>query len=275
MAHSDTARERDLAPAVTRAVRLLQLLADRVGEPQALADLARELDVAKSSVSNICGVLESAGMIRRAGVGYELDARTVEFGAAYLRGVDPIREFYRFCEGSQFLVNEVVQIAMLDGTDVIYLARHEGQAPLRLSANTGDRFPAAPTAVGQALLAHLPRSDVERRFAHPDAFPRRTPQSTPDLATLQTKLDAVRERGYAVDDNEMHPGIYGIAMWVPPRTVNATPLAVGASLFTAAMTTTTRAGVVSELRALATVMSYPYRAEALFPDEDASSVFEE
>ena len=53
---------------------------------------------------------------------------------------------------------------MLDGTEVLYLARYEGRSRFRLAANIGDRFPAALTATGQALLAGLPPAEVARRF---------------------------------------------------------------------------------------------------------------
>lgn len=257
----DTTGERDLAPAVTRAIRVLQLLSDSWGEPQSLSDIARDLDAAKSSTSNVCVALETAGMIRRADTGFVLGPRTVEFGAAYLRTVDPVREFYRFCESSRFLLHEVVQVAMLEGTDVIYLARHEGQAPLRLSANIGDRFPAAPTALGNAMLAQLPPEEVAERFSDEDAFPRRTRSSTTSLDQLQRKLSQARDRGYAVDDGEVHPGIYGIAVHIPPRTSSAAPLAVGASLMSEGLTDARRAGVVAELRELATLMTNPLRAD--------------
>lgn len=268
MTDSTAPAERDLAPAVTRSIKVLQLLADSWGEPRPLSDIARTLEAAKSSTSNICIALEAAGMIRRADTGFVLGPRTLEFGAAYLRTVDPVREFYRFCESSRFLVHEVVQVAMLEGTDVIYLARHEGNAPLRLSANIGDRFPAAPTALGNAMLAQLLAEEIAERFATEEAFPRRTSRTTRTLGQLQRKLEQARDRGYAIDDGEVHPGIYGVAVPVPPRSNSAAPLAVGASLLSEELTDARREGVVAELRELATLMTNPLRAAATTNPED-------
>ena len=64
---NDTAR--DPAPAVTRALRVLELLEQSGGAPLTLSDLARALGAAKSSTSNICAVLEDGGMIRRVEAG--------------------------------------------------------------------------------------------------------------------------------------------------------------------------------------------------------------
>jgi DNA-binding IclR family transcriptional regulator len=68
-----------------------------------------------------------------------------------LHSFDQVQEFYhKICSGSSVLSHEALQIAVLGSVDVLYLARH-GRAPLRLTATIGDRFPAALTAVGNAL----------------------------------------------------------------------------------------------------------------------------
>ena len=59
----DAARERDPAPAVTRALRILGLLAESAGVPQSLSDIARALGIAKSSTANLCQVLEDGAIV--------------------------------------------------------------------------------------------------------------------------------------------------------------------------------------------------------------------
>jgi hypothetical protein len=58
-------------------------------------------------------------------------AEPVELGGAFLTGFDQIREFYRVCEDSEVLRRQLVQIAMLDGARVLYLAVHEGRSDSR------------------------------------------------------------------------------------------------------------------------------------------------
>ena len=222
--------ERDPAPAVTRALAILDILAGSAGRPMSLSELARGLRAAKSSTLNVMSVLEAGRLVQRRDGGYALGRRTVELGGAYLATFDQVREFYRLCAESSVLSHELVQIAILDGTDVLYLARHEGRAPLRLSAGIGDRFPAALTAVGNALLALLTQEEVARRFAHTDAFPRRTEKSTATIDDLQAKLSLARDRGYAVDEGEVHPSVVGIAAAVPARQSSETSFAIGVSL---------------------------------------------
>jgi DNA-binding IclR family transcriptional regulator len=223
------AAESSLAPAVSRAVRILSLLADSRGVPRPLTEIARALGAAKSSTSNVCAVLADAGLIQRRDTGYVLGRRTVELGGAYLAGFDQVREFYRICARSPVLGRELVQIAVLDGTDVLYLARHEGRAPLRLTAGIGDRFPAALTAVGNALLAALPPEEVDARYAGAPGIPRLTDRSTQTLEALRAKLEATRARGHALDEGEVFPNVVGLALTVPARHSGEQTLAIGVS----------------------------------------------
>ena len=149
---------------MTRAAAILDALEAAGGEPLGVSDLARSLGIAKSSTSHLCQALEDARLIQRRENGYVLGRRTIELAGAYLAGFDEVRSFYELCARTAALREHVVQIAMLDGTDVLYLARYEGRSRFRLAANIGERFPAALTATGQALLAALPPAEVTRRF---------------------------------------------------------------------------------------------------------------
>jgi DNA-binding IclR family transcriptional regulator len=242
---------------VARALNILRLLEGAEGEPIPLVDIAKGIGAAKSSTSNLCQVLEDGGMILRTPTGYTLGPRTVELGGAYIAGFNQIREFYAFCTASPLLSHEVVQIAMLDGTDVLYLARHEGRAPLRLSASIGSRFPAAPTAVGNALLTTLSDTEISARFTGPQHFPRRTEHSVQTLDALLRKIRLARERGYATDDNEVHLGVYGVAVVLPPWASGDQTLALGASLMAAAATDTFLESIIEELRQAVRHLSNP------------------
>lgn len=249
--------ERTPAPAVTRALQILTLLEHADGEPMVLGDIARGIGAAKSSTSNLCQVLEDGGMIARTASGYLLGRRTVELGGAYIARFNQIREFYDYCTSSPLLGHEVVQIAMLDGTDVLYLARHEGRAPMRLSASIGSRFPAAPTAVGNALLTTLSDNEIAARFAGPQHFPRRTDRSVQTLDGLLRKIRRARTVGYAVDDNEVHPGVYGVAVVLPPWASGDQHLAMGASLMSVQASDEFVESIVGELRLAVEQLSNP------------------
>ena len=142
-----------------------------------LSDLARELGIPKSSTSNLLLALEEARLISRQGAEFTLGRKLVELGAAYLSRLDEVQEFYRFCEQAPTLSGETVRIAMLDGTNVIYLARYEGHPAVRLTSNIGDKMPVSLCAVGKALIARLHDHDIDAMFADDAELPVLTPKS--------------------------------------------------------------------------------------------------
>jgi len=86
-----------LAPAVTRAAAILDLLAENGGVAAGPSELARRLGLPKSSIANVCGALADAGLVRRVGTGFALGRRLAELGGAYLATIDLVREFYDAC----------------------------------------------------------------------------------------------------------------------------------------------------------------------------------
>ena len=156
-----------LAPAVTRASRLLDLLAESGGEPVGPSELARRLGLPKSSIANICGALADAGLVRRIGTGFALGRRLAELGGAYLASVDQVQEFYEASRRLRAGSEETVQFAVLDGLEVTYLARHDGRQPVQLTSGIGRRLPAFSTATGKAALASL--SEPWTEFASIDS----------------------------------------------------------------------------------------------------------
>jgi len=218
-----------LAPAVARAVGVLDFLARSQGRPQPLTSIARAIGAAKSSTSNVVSVLVETDMVRRHGDGYVLGRRTAELGGAYLAGFNEVDEFYRLCGESPALSRELAQLAVLDGTDVQYLARREGSTSMRLTARVGQRLPATLTAVGNAMLAHLPAESLDRILETVVLPEPMTERSITSVGELRRAIDATRERGYAIDDGGVFPHVFGVAVAVRGASEDA-PFAIGVSM---------------------------------------------
>ena len=244
------------APAVTRAIRVLDLLADARGAPRTLTEIARELGLAKSSVSNLCAALEDGGLVRRSSAGYLLGRRTVDLGSAFLAGFNQIREFYRVCEESEVLRHQLVQIALLDGAQVLYLAVHEGRQRFPMSASVGDRYPASVTAVGTALLSELTPAQVAELYWDSTNLVGFTKKSTSTLTELQEKLERTRERGYAIDDGEVHPTVLGLAIPIPGGSGDPS-FAIGVSIVHPTGSTDERETILTALHGAATTLTRP------------------
>ena len=96
-ARDEVAESESLAPAVTRAGAILDLLAESAGQAPGPSELARRLGLPKSSIANICNALAEIGLVQRIGTGFTLGRKLAELGGAYLASVDQVQEFYHAC----------------------------------------------------------------------------------------------------------------------------------------------------------------------------------
>ncbi|MFL5679044.1 MAG: IclR family transcriptional regulator [Chloroflexota bacterium] len=246
-----------LAPAVTRAAAILDALAEDGAAPLALSDLARRLGLPKSSVANICSALLDAGLIRRAGAGFGLGRRLAELGGSYLATVDEVQEFYDLADRLPVASEETTQLALLDGLDVTYLARHDGRQPIRLASEIGRRLPASCTALGKAALASLEPADLTDRLRGVEVLPALTSKSHRRVADLLDDLDEVRRRGYAIDDEETAEGVICLGVAIPRPRSGDEPHGVSVTLLKVRAEPGRVEALVADLRRLARQLANP------------------
>ena len=260
-ADSDDRIGRDPAPAVSRAIRLLGLLAEAPA-PMTLTELAGGLALAKSSTANLCAALENADMVERVNGGFRLGRHVAELGGAFAAQFNQVREFYDVCESSPTLAGELVQLAILDGVDALYLARHEGSRAVRFGTPLGSRLPAALSATGRALLARRSDDDVVALFGADVVFPDLTGHGPLALDELRTKLQSARERGYAVDEDESFAGVFGVAVALEGWAPSDPDIGLGVAIPLAEATPERVDAVATALMAAAAALTNPFSEAA-------------
>jgi DNA-binding IclR family transcriptional regulator len=253
----DAGAAESLAPAVTRAAAILDVLAEDGAVALGPSELARRLGLPKSSIANICGALADVGLVRRVGTGFALGRRLAELGGAYLVAVDMVQEFYEAARNLPTASEETVQLAILDGLEMTYLARHDGRQPVRLTSQIGRRLPATSTATGKAALASLDPRELDLRLASVTELPAATANAHRTVDALRADLDDVRSRGYAIDDEETMVGVvcYGIA--IPGRQPGEGPNAASITLLKVRATADRVPLLVADLHALADALVDP------------------
>ncbi len=244
-------------PAVTRAAAILAALADAKGRPLSVSELARQLGLPKSSTANLCLALESERLVSRTDAGFRLGRRLVELGGAYLSTIDQVQEFYAACRRQPTISGLTARVAVLDGLDVLYLARYDGTQPIRLTANIGDRFPANCTATGKALLAAIDPGALEERLRGRRTLAGLTPKSITDPAGLRAALVEVRAAGYGIDDEETTPGVSCIAIVVPGFRTDSEPFAISVTTMASHLADPLRSVLLAELRTVGSSLNNP------------------
>jgi IclR family transcriptional regulator, blcABC operon repressor len=199
-------------PAVLKAVQIMDALA-KAGAALSLANLTKQLGLPKSSLLSLCNSLCETGLTHRTEHGtYELGNRVLEFANAYLRTTDITKEFVNALDEMRELRElreEGVVLAVLDGTDAVYVACRNGTQPLGVTYRIGMRLPAACTATGKAILSTIPENQLKHLYRGVTLHAL-TPHSHTRLKSLADDLAGIRLRGYALDNEETREGMYCI-----------------------------------------------------------------
>ncbi len=245
------------APAVVRAVAVLDALAASPDGALTLSEVARSLGIAKSSASAVCHALEQGGLVRRDDLGYTLGRKLVELGGAYLARLDHVAEFHDLCARSSVFRHETLRLSVLAGVDTLCLARYEGHPAVRLTSSIGDRTPASASAQGKALLAQFDDAEVERLYCGVERLPQLTRASRRSVSRLLRDLADARGAGYAVDEGESVEHVVGMAVAVPTRGVRSPLLAVSVTTLDTRATPERRAVWAAELQRFAHALGNP------------------
>jgi DNA-binding IclR family transcriptional regulator len=151
-----------------------------------------------------------------------------------------------------------------------YLARHDGRQQVRLTSGIGRRLPATVTATGKAALASIDERELERRLAGVGDLPAFTPKSIRSVEAFRTEIRRVRERGYAIDDEETVEGVVCFGVAIPARRPGEGPYAASVTLLKARATTERVPSIVTDLHTLAQRLSDPMRASKRSDGRDGS-----
>ncbi|MER7463692.1 IclR family transcriptional regulator [Streptomyces sp. NPDC097981] len=190
--------------ALEKSMRILEAVAAH-GGPHRLTDVVAAAAVPKSSTFRILASLIEQGFVRleggaRYGVGPRLRTLSALVGEGEPQSIGRILGELREAAG------HTVHLALHSGETLTYIRKLEGDHPFRTASRVGMRMPLHSTAIGKAILAHLPEEEVRALIAGA-GLPRRTPRTLTGPEELLAELDAVRARGFAVDDEENEPTI--------------------------------------------------------------------
>jgi IclR family transcriptional regulator, acetate operon repressor len=198
--------ERDTAArsVIGRAFRILDAFgpADR---RLTLAEMTRRTGMPKATVHRLAGELLALGALEGEHGVYQLGMRMFEFGQLVPRQRDLREAALPFMQDLFEATHETVHLAVLDGTEVLYLEKISGHRRVAAGSRVGGRLPAYCTAVGKAILAASPPEALDAVLAA--GLARRTPFSITAPAVLRQQLDRAARTGVAYEREESGPGV--------------------------------------------------------------------
>ncbi|WP_199176009.1 IclR family transcriptional regulator [Telmatospirillum siberiense] len=194
-----------LVPALAKAMSIIDIVAREPGIT--FSQIQKNSGLAKSSTHQLISSLCQLGLLQVSTDGkHMLGLRLFELGsiAASQRIVE--REALPYLRALTNDVQLTCHLGVLEGHEAVYLAKVDGNLPIKVNTWVGKRVSLYSSSLGKALLAWLPELQLDQVLTHVD-WRINTPNTLPDARALKEHLALVRSRGWATDDEEDVPNI--------------------------------------------------------------------
>ena len=181
-----------------------------------LSEVARETGLTRAATRRFLHTLADLGYVHTDGRRFRLTPRVLELGYAFLSSLTLPEVAEPHLERLVAEIHESSSVSVLDGDEIVYVARVPTARIMRVSINLGTRFPAYATSMGRVMLAGLPDADLDAYLARVE-LRRLSPRTVTDEDALRAELARVREQGWALVDQELEEGLRSIAAPIRDR----------------------------------------------------------
>ncbi len=200
-----------LVQSLARGLSLLDSLAESP-DGVSLSDLCQQVGLSISTAHRLLTTLEQQGYVRchPGSRSWSIGVQAFIVGSAFIKARDLVEIARPRMRSLMEQSGETVNFAVIDGGEAVFLAQVQCRQMMRALAPPGVRVPLHCSGLGKALLAALPEAEVGSILRR-HGLPRLTPRTLTTVARLRTELQRIRERGYALDDEEHSIGLRCVA----------------------------------------------------------------
>jgi IclR family pca regulon transcriptional regulator len=175
-----------------------------------LSDVARLTGLTRAAARRFLLTLVELGYMHTDGRKFALRPRILELGYAYLSSLTLPEAATPHLDRLVEQVHESSSVSVLDGGEVVYIARVSTRRIMTIAINVGTRFPAYATAMGRVLLAGQSNDWIDSYLASTQLKPLTT-RTIVDSAKLRAELLRIRTHGWALVDQELEDGLRSVA----------------------------------------------------------------
>jgi IclR family acetate operon transcriptional repressor len=205
--HADSAEKAGFVQSVTRALNLLELLAED-GEGYRLTDLAERSGLSPSTVHRLLTTMEQRRFVQfdQSDGMWHVGRQSFAVGATFGRRRNFVAQMFPFLRRLRDQTHETVNLAVPNDGEVVVLLQVESREIVRAFTRVGERSPMAASGLGKAILATYSRDEV-LSVIQKQGMHRLTANSITRAGDLREELQRIRTQGYAVDDEECAIGL--------------------------------------------------------------------
>jgi IclR family transcriptional regulator, pca regulon regulatory protein len=183
----------------------------RLADALTLSEVAARTGLARAVVRRFLYTLAELGYVTTDGKYFRLTAKILDLGYAYLSSFSLPKIAERFLEEVTLETKESSSASVLDGHEIVYVARVQTRRIMSISLGIGSRLPAFCTSMGRVLLAHLQADELDRYLKNAK-FTRFTEKTICDPESLRKELVTVTKQGFALVDQELELGLRSLAV---------------------------------------------------------------
>lgn len=202
-------RSREHVQSLERGLEVLTAFSDQ--HPRLTLTEAAELtDLPRATARRLLLTLAGLGYVRNHGRYFELTPKVLDIGYAYLSSLDLPAVAQPEMERLVERVHESSSVAVLEGTEIVYVVRVPTERIMTISLALGSRLPAWATSMGRVLLAALEDDELAQVLDASD-IRALTFRTITDRDELRRELAKIARQGYAIVDQELEDGLRSIA----------------------------------------------------------------
>jgi len=177
-----------------------------------LSEVAAKTGLTRAGARRLLLTLHELGFVQNNGRYFELAPRVLSLGYSFLAAHNFTNVIQSFLEEVTRQLHESCSVGMLDGEDIVYVARSAADHRLMsIGLSVGSRLPALATSMGRVIVAHMPDEDVEALLGRVSLRPY-TDRTVTDADALRGILQRVRKQGYCVVDQELEHSLRSLAV---------------------------------------------------------------
>jgi IclR family pca regulon transcriptional regulator len=208
-------RDADFVQSLERGLSVICAF-DRRNSELTLSEVATATGVTRATARRFLLTLVRLGYMRTDGRYFSLTPRVLELGYAYLSSLTLPEVAEPHLEALVAEVNESSSVSVLDGHDVVYVARVPVSRIMTVAISVGTRFPAYATSMGRVLLAGLPDQALDA-YLGAVTLDHLTSRTVNTATALRSELTKVRTQGFALVDQELEEGLRAVAAPIRDR----------------------------------------------------------
>jgi len=209
----------DFVLSLARGLRVIETFEGHT-DGQSVSDVARRTGLSRAAVRRSLMTLQILGYAESNGAIYRITTRALRLGFSYLSSASLPALAQPVIERITELVHESSSVSVLDGNEIVYIARSTSKRVMSVGLSVGSRLPAYCTSMGRILLAALADEDLSAYLKRVEVKAL-TPKTITDKELLREIVVRIRSDKFAITDEELEMGLRSIAVPVFSRSGRA------------------------------------------------------